>query len=692
MKSIMAVSSFVLCLLALGFTVKADGFPEISTTPLLHLDACAADTIEMEEGEDGRMYLTKWHDAAGGSLYAYARTYGPNNDQYFARPFLESLTEGRKWVNFGEILLDPPSAPTEDGAGGALFFSPAIETSQPELAIKEVFLVAADHPSCAEKSAYNFLLSSHRLGVSDHLFDFHRGPEGTLFNETYANANLRNGLKEIDGVEVANNATIAAGLHLFHFRTANDAAVVARALGEDREGKYGGLIVGELVIYDTQLSNEDAAKVTSHLMDKWAAAEVVRFVDVWAADGFTITMNGVVGGHGVYAAGTEVSISVTASNPNSHFVRWHGSEQIVGHEYDNPLKFTPIGDCSIWAECAKPWEFTDENKNRITDGYWSLPVSGSPDALNLSFMDTTPSREGEHVPTAIDLSTGVIGGTIVACKPAEGKGWIRDSSVWKYYSDNLKEVRFPDSMTLIGESCCRECKSLEYVVLPANIVTIEKGAFFQCPALKTVTPMFPASLVNFGSHVFYEDNSLTGLVVFANSKLVLGEQDNYGAFRGTALTELDLSATGITYIPKYFTGYARSLKRASYPKTLMSMGDNAHLGNSALADIQFRSYPSNFDSQKASIFSGVLDGEGARLVYPKEDSSWAAFIAAAQSAGAFTAWDDATPEAKAAYANNFSPSKKRRPIGYVSNFPSAGHGRWFVPYNYNPTGLVIVAR
>lgn len=123
---------------------------------------------------------------------------------------------------------------------------------------------------------------------------------------------------------------------------------------------------------------------------------------------------------------------------------------------------------------------------------------------------------------------------------------------------NLKEIEFPDSVTLIGEAAFSGCLLLERLELPKNLETIEDQAFDGCSLLETIE--FPDTVKTIGDWAFRNCSALKEVKLSANLE-VLGIY----AFAHTQLTEIiiphSLKVLGATPFPQtmqriYYEGTA----------------------------------------------------------------------------------------------------------------------------------------
>ena len=176
------------------------------------------------------------------------------------RPYLRTnVLSGLPVVDFG-TAQSTISWQWINGWGGSLHWSSAIPN------VREVFMVVAD--SRGDYMSYMPYLTNKTDGNNN--YPFLRAPEGVLCNqEQNADACLRvrNGLVQLDGETVASDTVVPDGFHLVRFRTTDD--VRADSFCSDRTYGEGGLLIGESIVYDRVLTDEEADFIENYLMAKW---------------------------------------------------------------------------------------------------------------------------------------------------------------------------------------------------------------------------------------------------------------------------------------------------------------------------------------------------------------------------------------------------------------------------------------
>ena len=238
-----------------------------------HVDASRADTLTTVE-EDGVTYVTRWNDADGGSVFATAGT----------RPFVNTnACFGHAVVDFGSFHYPTLGV---DGYGGFMNWS------ETDGAIREVFMVFSDTDDIADIP--DSLAGSFLLGDSD-VYNFHRGVTRSLFI-AFTSDRILNGLIQIDGETRAFDYPLSDGFHLIHLRTTGN--VRANAFARDRGFSWGGQRIAEALIYNRELTEEEAGLVADYLKQKWFGDSTVRLaerVDVSGQSTITVPDGGVLG-------------------------------------------------------------------------------------------------------------------------------------------------------------------------------------------------------------------------------------------------------------------------------------------------------------------------------------------------------------------------------------------------------------
>ena len=241
------------------------------------------------------------------------------------------------------------------------------------------------------------------------------------------------------------------------------------------------------------------------------------------------------------------------------------------------------------------------------------------------------------------------------------------------------------------ESLCgfNACKSLKWVKLPHGLKTIANEALRDCSVLTNVTPLLPKTLTYLGSKAFAYSPIQGDLVLPKGATMPVGGDYHNPEMPGVRLTSADFSQSALTEIPMaFYDNYY--LQRVIYPPTATKFhADYTHwsTGQSALRDIRFMSWPSNFKSMAGTFGGTPSDG---RIVYPKGDADWEAYVQELKGAGNFTPWDPESDAAKS-YLTRFADTPWK-PIGSAVIHKGATYGntrKWLVPHTY-ASGLMVL--
>jgi len=201
----------------------------------------------------------------------------------------------------------------------------------------------------------------------------------------------------------------------------------------------------------------------------------------------------------------------------------------------------PTSSGSEEISVAKPnWGWTlDTSAKTITERV----ESGTPWVINVNISGTDltlTSVKTEGSSTVVDFRN------VVATEAGEGYKIVSSSST--FYGKAITKIYLPASMMTIGAFFCRECKSLTEVVLPEGVTRIENAAFYQCTALKTVTPFLPETVSYVGPNVFNGCSALEGELVFA-LKLSSATLDGESPFNGCKKITKAYLGDGLSVIP-----------------------------------------------------------------------------------------------------------------------------------------------
>lgn len=152
----------------------------------------------------------------------------------------------------------------------------------------------------------------------------------------------------------------------------------------------------------------------------------------------------------------------------------------------------------------------------------------------------------------------------------ENHGYDASNSGAFYSCSQLETVDFSGApLTKLAYYTFNECDMLRAIDLSATQLTeIPQNTFYSCDSLQSVK--FPATLTTIGNQAFYYNLSLSSLTFPANLKSI----DN-GAFRECKkIRSIDFSATSLTSIKNWFSS-TDSLRTVKLPETVTSLEEQA---------------------------------------------------------------------------------------------------------------------
>ena len=120
-----------------------------------------------------------------------------------------------------------------------------------------------------------------------------------------------------------------------------------------------------------------------------------------------------------------------------------------------------------------------------------------------------------------------------------------------FANTNVTSITFPDSVTEIGIGCCANCTSLQKVILPKNLKTIDTLLFYNCKALKQI--ILPNGIKTIDKATFYN----------------------------SGLNSIEIPDT-VYYINSIAFTNCTKLKTVTFGKGIEAIGDQAFVGCSNL--------------------------------------------------------------------------------------------------------------
>lgn len=135
----------------------------------------------------------------------------------------------------------------------------------PELAtIRSVFYVALESRI---GNMVNFILGHNNKDT----YHFCRGDNDLIWHATYAHDNIKNGVTRLNGINVDGRTTPFGANALKLLSVVTTGNVAANRISQDRNivGRSWGGDIGEILIYDTELTDAERLLVEQYLINKW---------------------------------------------------------------------------------------------------------------------------------------------------------------------------------------------------------------------------------------------------------------------------------------------------------------------------------------------------------------------------------------------------------------------------------------
>ena len=238
--------------------VAADGcdLQALLAKASFHLDMTADDSFITSNGE-GRVYVTRWNDVRGNGKFAYVPTSGFStaaDKVHFAHaPYVSEETSptGCRLLDFGSAPADAPAfGPTN------CFMRFDSETA------REVFYVAR-YKGASPRGVFIISSNTYPLHMSGR----------RLISPTYAAYGVRAGDLMINGrkFECAENPRANEIESLYAFSAGSLTDIAFSTLGTDREyaASTGGILIGEVILFDQPLTRAERVAVNRYLLGKW---------------------------------------------------------------------------------------------------------------------------------------------------------------------------------------------------------------------------------------------------------------------------------------------------------------------------------------------------------------------------------------------------------------------------------------
>lgn len=143
---------------------------------------------------------------------------------------------------------------------------------------------------------------------------------------------------------------------------------------------------------------------------------------------------------------------------------------------------------------------------------------------------------------------------------------------------SIETVVIPNDVVSIDSNAFRNCYNLKSITIPDSVISIGDGAFSNCSRLASIT--IPDSVISIGYYAFANCSSLESVTI-GNGVTSIGESAFYWC---TSLASITISE-GVTSIGNSAFDGCASLVSISIPDSVTSIGSSAFRSCSSLASI-----------------------------------------------------------------------------------------------------------
>ena len=279
--------------------IKVDG-GTLMVSPLhvkgaeYHVDATRTDTITTAE-ENGKDLITEWRDVDRTDRKLTPTTWRKpqfDTSHLVRKPFLtENALAGKPMVDFGTFA----DANHPDGWGAEICPNKTFNDSN---GLREIFAVWQDYPEL--KNEPYFYPDTKFCGPSLFGMQYHwyrgKGGNGESFPMHYEGApGCMYGDMRVDGAVVnAQTTRIGDGIHVLAQRIKSPGAPFEELGGNYQtgakkpdgttvQGVYGGLMIGEVLMFKEPISDTKRSRIEGALRGKWTGA-----VNEWSYDSLDV--------------------------------------------------------------------------------------------------------------------------------------------------------------------------------------------------------------------------------------------------------------------------------------------------------------------------------------------------------------------------------------------------------------------
>lgn len=172
----------------------------------------------------------------------------------------------------------------------------------------------------------------------------------------------------------------------------------------------------------------------------------------------------------------------------------------------------------------------------------------------------------------------------------------RNSSIASYFrgASSLESIVIPKTITSLNNQAFYDCRSVHSIILPDSITTLGSSCFQSCFNLKSIN--LPKNITSIPDKIFGSDSSLENVII-PNSVTSIGDQ----AFTGCRSIESIKLPDSITTIRSYAFQNCHSIKEINLPSSLKTIGGNAFQYCRSLT-LKNPNFPNGLTSIGANVF------------------------------------------------------------------------------------------
>ena len=332
----------------------------------------------------------------------------------------------------------------------------------------------------------------------------------------------------------------------------------------------------------------------------------------------------------------------------ARFVRWDG-DVAEADRTANPLTLTVDRAKAITPVFSRDWTY-DETAGTISDGYWTLSVTGDRTALTV----TGPAAGSVSTWAELYLDKPIIGGGTITSLADFFVGFQNES-------DNDYRLR--------------------RVVLPGTLCRIGYSAFRRCCALTCVEPFLPQTLNYFGPYSFagcsnlkMSDLTLVGTADAGLSVPKESTSSQYNQLSSVVVTNVTFGEYVTTYPMGAMPGGVKDVRYLGEAVDISGTGLNQY------GKIHFAHMPTYADGNFSK-----WTAYGSRIYVGNGDQAWMDYV---NDSANVTRWADLDETVRAKFK---AAEGERHPFGLFTETAFAPR-QWVFIWKLKPQGFSVIVR